>query len=343
MRDSTPTIADVARLAQVSPGLVSRLLNGDTSLRVRSETEERVRAAAKELDYSPNSVARALRRARSGLIAIGVHDAANPIYSAITEGAEAAASEAGYALMLADVDALAHDDAAFRRVVAGGAIDGLLLQRAGTESDALIAKIASRTVPTVLLNDRTRGSIGSIAVDDYAAAHVATSHLVELGHRRIALLQVDGPKSRTDRRRRGWEDALAAAGLDPDPALIANGGHTPEDGANGMRTLLAKGGFTAVFVANMLSAVGAVSSAREAGRTVPDDLSVVAMHDFGLAPYLSPALTTVRLPLREMGARAVGMLLEQLHGGAATHEVVSSPAPLLIVRDSTRPASGSPR
>jgi DNA-binding LacI/PurR family transcriptional regulator len=221
-----PTVSDVARLAAVSPGVVSRLLNGDQTLRIREETKTRVLAAARELDYAPNYAARALRKARSGLIAIGVHDATNPIYSAIIEGAQSAATEAGYALMLADVDALAHDDAAFRRIITGGAIDGLLLQRAGTRSDTLIEKIASGSVPTVLLNDHTRGSIGSIAVDDYAAAHLATTHLVELGHRRIALLQVDGPKSRTDRRRRGWEDALREAGLDVDADLVVNGGHT---------------------------------------------------------------------------------------------------------------------
>ena len=110
------------------------------------------------------------------------------------------------------------------------------------------SSIASGSVPTVLLNDHTRGTIGSIAVDDYSAARLATGHLVELGHRRIAFLQVDGPKSRTDRRRRGWEDALRTAGIEPDPRLVAIGGHTPEDGEEGMRYLLEDGGFTAVFV-----------------------------------------------------------------------------------------------
>jgi DNA-binding LacI/PurR family transcriptional regulator len=332
-----PTVSDVARLAAVSPGVVSRLLNGDETLRIREETKTRVLAAARELDYAPNYAARALRKARSGLIAIGVHDATNPIYSAIIEGAQSAATEAGYALMLADVDALAHDDAAFRRIITGGAIDGLLLQRAGTRSDTLIEKIAAGSVPTVLLNDHTRGSIGSIAVDDYAAAHLATSHLVELGHRRIALLQVDGPKSRTDRRRRGWEDALREAGLDVDSDLVVNGGHTPESGEAGMRKLLAKNGdFTAVFVANILSAIGGLTSAREAGRSVPDDLSIVAMHDFPLAAHLSPALTSVQLPMAEMGARALRMLLDRLDKKPAAHEVVSSPGPVLVLRDSTR-------
>lgn len=337
-----PTVADVARLARVSPGVVSRLLNGDETLRVRQETKDRVLAAARELDYAPNYAARALRRARSGLIAFGVHDTTNPIYNAILEGAQSAATAAGYALMLADVDALAHDDAAFRRIITGGAIDGLLLQRAGTPSDALIGKIASGSVPTVLLNDRTRGAIGSIAVDDYAAARLATEYLTGLGHRRIALLQVDGPKSRTDRRRRGWEDALIDAGLYADPALVAIGGHTPEAGERGMRKLLASGAeFSAVFVANILSAVGALSSAREAGREVPRDLSVVALHDFPLAAHFSPALTTIRLPLREMGARAVQMLIERLENAPAAHEIVSTPAPLLVVRESTGPLDRS--
>lgn len=330
------TVTDVARHAAVSTGIVSRLLNGDETLRIRDETRERVLAAAKELDYSPNHAARALRRARSGLIGLAVHDASNPIYSEIIEGAQAAAARAGYALMLADVDALATDDSAFKRIMSTGAIDGLLLQRAGTKADGLVAKVASGRVPTVLLNDRTKKPVGSIAVDDYGAARLATEHLLELGHKRIALLQVDGPATRTNRRRRGWEEAILAAGLIPNEHLVAVGGHTADSGAIGMKKLLA-GPLrpTAVFAANVLAAVGAISAASDAGISVPRDLSIIGMHDFALASHLSPPLTAVRLPLRIMGERAVEMLLAQHDDGQARHELIAAPGPELVIREST--------
>lgn len=332
------TVSDVARLAQVSVGVVSRLLNADPTLRVREETKARVHAAVRELNYTPNNAARALRKARSGVIGLAVHDASNPVYSEIIAGAQSEARRAGYAIMLSDVDALATDDQSFQRIVSSGAIDGLLLQRAGTSSDALIARIAAGTIPTVLLNDRTRGSVGSVAIDDYAAARLAVSHLVELGHTRIALLQVDGPQNRTDRRRRGWAEALAEAGVPASEDLIYPGGHTPDGGYRGMERILAAAERpTAVFCANVLSAVGALSAARDAGVDVPGEVSVVGLHDVFLADYLSPRLTVVKLPLFEMGARAVGMVLEQAADRRALHETITDPAPVMVSRASTAP------
>lgn len=332
------TVSDVARRANVSPGVVSRLLNGDATLKIRDATRERVLAAVAELDYSPNYAARALRRARSGLVAIGVHDASNPIYTEIIHGVQSAATTAGYALMLADVDALADDDRTFKRIVSSGAIDGFLLQRAGNQSDALIERIASESVPTVLLNDRTEGTIGSVALDDYGATRLATRHLLELGHRAIGFLQVDGPKSRSELRLKGWEDALQESGISPEQAWVAVAGHDPQSGAAGMRTLLGRGGaLTAVCVANSLAAVGSIAAALEFGLGVPADLSVVGIHDFELAAFLMPPLTTVRLPLERLGVDSLQMLLRQLDGGIIGHDVVMTPAPALIQRGSTAP------
>lgn len=332
------TVSDVAKRANVSVGVVSRLLNGDESLRVREETKERVRAAAAELNYTPNYAARALRNARVGVIGLAVHDASNPVYSEIIAGAQAEATKAGYALMLSDVDALATDDVVFKRVISSGAIDGLLLQRAGTTSDALVAKIAAGRVPTVLLNDRTRGPIGSVAIDDYSAAHLAVNHLIELGHRRIGFLQVDGPHSRSDRRRRGWRDALTAAGLDAPDAAVFPGGHTAEEGYRGMRQLLESADRpTAVFVANVLSAVGALSAAHDLGISVPGEVSIVGLHDVFVAEFLSPRLTVVRLPLFQLGARAIELMLQQLDNKPALHETITDPVPEMVIRASTAP------
>ncbi len=281
------------------------------------------------------------------MIGLAVHDASNPVYSEIIAGAQAEATNAGYALMLSDVDALATDDERFKRFVSGGAIDGLLLQRAGTAADSLVSKIASGEVPTVLLNDHTRGAIGSVAVDDYTAARLAVSHLIELGHERIGLLQVDGPRSRAARRRKGWADALTAAGLEAPASRVFRGGHTAEAGYRGMSELLSAPAPhtaalpTAVFAANVLSAVGALSAAHDMGVRVPEDVSLVGLHDVFVADFLRPRLTVVKLPLFELGARAVTLLLSQMDNEPARHESIADPAPVMVVRESSAPPAAS--
>jgi DNA-binding LacI/PurR family transcriptional regulator len=334
------TITDVARSAGVSPGVVSRVLNHDSTLKIKDETRQRVLAAASELAYTPNHAARALRKARVGVIGLAVHDTSNPVYSEIVAGAREAAAAAGYTLLLADVDGLARDDEVFKQVVASGAIDGLLLQRGGTATDAVVARIASSSLPTVLLNDRSRGATSSVAVDDRAAATLATRHLLDLGHRRVGHLRMDGPRSLSLQRLTGWREALLAAGVEPDPALVALGGHETDTGYAGLVALLAlPQPPTAVVAANVLAGIGALTAAREHGVRVPADLSLIALHDVFVARHLHPALTVVRLPLRVMGSRAVHLLLHQIEGGGPQHDVIVEPPPELVPRASTAPPS----
>jgi LacI family transcriptional regulator len=333
-----PSIVEVARAAGVTPAVVSRLLNGDPGLRVRPETRERVLTAVRDLEYTPNYAARALRRARVGTLGLAVPGVSNPVYSAIIDGAQSAVSERGYVLLLADVPELARDNQTFARVMRSGAIDGLILLRAGSSVDRVVAKVAAERVPTVLVNDRSR-TLGSVGVDDRAGARLATEHLLELGHRDVALLRLDGRFARARDRVKGWQDALTAAGLEPDGDRVFDGGHTAPAGHAGMRRLLAgRRRPTAIFAASVLSAVGAITAAREAGLRVPEDISVVGYHDVFFAEHMTPALTVVRLALHAMGRTAVHALLDQLDGAPARHVVVTDPAPELIVRASTAPA-----
>jgi LacI family transcriptional regulator len=331
------TIVEVARAAGVTPAVVSRVLNDDPGLRVRPETRERVLMTVRELQYTPNYAARALRRAQVGTLGLAVPGVSNPVYSAIIEGAQSAVSERGYVLMLADVPELARDNETFARVIRSGGIDGLLLLRAGSHVDQVVAKVAAERIPTVLVNDRSR-TLGSVGVDDRAGARLATEYLLDLGHRDVALLRLDGRFSRARDRVKGWQDALRAAGLEPNADRVVDGGHTAESGYAGMRRLLAQGRRpTAVVAASVLSAVGAVTAAREAGLRVPEDISIVGYHDVFFAEHLTPPLTVVRLALHAMGRTAVHALLERLEGGPARHVVVTDPAPELVVRASAAP------
>ena len=332
------TVVDVARRAGVSLGVVSRVLNGDPALRVRDETRARVHEAAISLDYTPSSAARALRGAHAGVIGLAVHDASNPVYRDIIAGAQAAAVRGGSALLLADVTALATDDSVFRHIVASGAIDGLLLQRGATPADELIQRIADQSIPIVLLNEIASGLAGSVAVDDEQASRVATEHLIALGHRRIAILQVDGPADRVDRRYRGWSTALDNACIPDSDRVMEHGGHLMDSGYRGMTRLLDRERPpTAVFAANALAGVGALAAARDAGVIVPVDLSIFALHDVFFAEYLSPPLSVVALPLRALGEHGVQQVLDRLDGATPRHELITETLPSLRLRGSTGP------
>jgi LacI family transcriptional regulator len=334
------TIVEVARLAGVTPSVVSRLLNGDPTLRVRAATKERVLAAAAELDYAPNHAARALRRSRAGALGFAVHDLHNPVYAEVIAGAEAEARERGFVLLFADVDSLAGDDDTFRRVVQGGAIDGLMLQRDGGASDQVVTRVAGSRVPVVILNERVSPPLSGVAVDDRRAAMLATRHLLALGHRDIAHLQLGGSNSRARDRRAGWQAAMRESNITPSNELLADGGTRPETGYRAMTELLSRPRRpTAVFAGSLLAAVGALTAARAAGLAVPQDVSIVGFHDSWFAQHVQPPLTVVRLPLQAMGRQAVQVLVRRIEGAAADAQqiLVSEPEPELLPRGSTAP------
>jgi LacI family transcriptional regulator len=335
-------IADVGRLAGVTPSVVSRVLNEDPTLRVREETRQRVLTAARQLDYTPNHAARALRRSRVGALGLAVHDISNPVYAPLIAGAQEAASRHGYVLMLADVPELARDEATFRRVVGSGSIDGLLLLPAGVSADRAVERAVSGRLPTVVVNERSRTS-PSIGLPDRQAMKVATRYLLELGHREIALLRLDGRGHRAKERTAGFKEALSEHGLEPAPSLVVTGGHTAETGRDAMARLLRRDEArpSAVVAASVLAAVGALGAAHEVGVRVPAQLSIIGCHDVFFAPYLSPPLTVVRLGLRDLGRAAVERLVAQLDLRGSGHEVVPEPAPTVVVRGTAGPPVGS--
>lgn len=337
------TVNDVARLAGVSTGTVSRVLSGDESLRVRPETRDRVIEAARKLDYTPNHAARSLRRSRAGLLGIAVHDTTNPVYAAIMEGAQQAAIEAGYMMLVADVDALASDEALFRRLVSSGALDGLLLQRVGSSADVFVSRVVSTRMPFVLINEPPGGEASCVSADDVAAARLGTDHLLDLGHQRIGLLTTSPDHERSRLRAVGWSTALEERGLRADLNAVRDGGQSAHAGYGAMRDLLASGtDVTAVVVSNVLSGLGALRACADLGVRVPEELSIVAIHDVELGETSVPRLTVVALPLAEMGRTAITLLVERIEGKAPRH-VTLEQGPRLIVRESSGPCPESPR
>lgn len=331
------TIVDVARASGVTPSVVSRLLNGDPKLRIRPDTRDRILGAVDRLGYTANSAARALRKARTGTLGLLVHDISNPIYAQIIAGAQQSATAHGYTLLLGDTDALAAGPGALDTMLAGRRVDGLLMQRAGVASDEVVEQIAAARLPTVLLNDWTTGGLSAVALDDVAAARLATEYLSDLGHTKIAHL-AGAPSHRARQRLVGYEQVVRERGLAAGAGLVGDGGWDVASGHAGMAALLAARPLpTAVFAANTLAAIGAMSAIAEAGLTIPGDLSLIAVHDVWFVEHLTPPMTTLDLPLRRMGRTAVDILLDAIAGAPAQHVLVKDPAVTVVPRASTAP------
>jgi LacI family transcriptional regulator len=334
------TLIDVATLAGVDRSVVSRVINGDPNLNIRPETRQRVLATIEKLDYRPNAAARSLRTARAFMFGLFIPDFANPVYAEIIKGAEIAAGELGYALMTASSAGIRLGRDHYIDLLAQGRVDGMLF--AGDESGHELEQFRTLRLPWVLVNRRIEGSRRYVILDDERGSQLAVEHLTGLGHRRIA--HIAGPETAdTARRRRaGYASAMTSAGLPVDPRLIVHADYTPAGGTAAMSTLLGQAERpTAVLVANVASAVGALHAAHELGLSVPADVSVVAIHDMPLASHLVPALTTVRMPLSELGRRAIELLATREPADDIT-EIVTEPVDV-IIRESTAPLADAGR
>jgi LacI family transcriptional regulator, galactose operon repressor len=333
-RPSKVTLNDVALRAGVDRSVVSRVINDDPKLNVRPETRERVRETIKSLGYRPNVAARSLRTSRAYMFGLLIPDFANPVYAEIIKGAEDAAGRMGYGLMTASSAGIRLGLPHYLDLLGQGRVDGLLF--AGEDAGHALSQLRAADVAWVLVNRRIPDSQRYVVLDDEHASRLAVAHLTELGHRRIAHLA--GPRDADTGRRRhaGYLAALRDAGLPTDAALVRHADYTPTGGAAALRELLsAPERPSAVFVANVASAVGALHAAHQLGLAVPADLSVIAVHDLPLASHLVPALTTVRMPLAELGRRALELLATRAADEPIT-EVVTQPVEL-VLRESTCP------
>jgi DNA-binding LacI/PurR family transcriptional regulator len=259
-------------------------------------------------------------------------------FASIIEGAEAEARQHGYFLLSSS----APDPVAFAALV-----EPLVLQR---RVDGVLVinpyiddryRHLSSEAPVVLVGARSRDPrLRSISLDEQAAARVAVRHLASLGHERIAVIHGPLAEDCSQDRNAGYAAALQAAGLEPDPALVSGGDWSATSGYEAMGRLLRAGArFTALFAQNDRMAVGAIRALREAGRRVPDDVSVIGFDDIPLASYFDPPLTTMRQDMPVIGRLAARLLIQALNQPEAPAEHVNLPAEL-VVRSSTRRCEG---
>jgi len=332
VKTARPTIYDVARLAGVSTATVSRALNGTGQ--IAPATRVAIDAAVAQLGYHPNTAARSLVTKSTQTIALLLPDITNPFYAALVSGIQRRALETGHTMLLCTTESDPEREEQYLNLLRAKQVDGVLVDGLVLPPDR-IARFVRNGLPIVCLDrDVDSTSVPLVQVDNRLGAKLATEHLISLGHRRIAHI-AGAPELRiSEERIGGYRDAFAAAGLEPDPGLLAVGSFTEEGGYEAMRALLDAAELTAVFAANDLSAIGAVNAIVESGRRVPEDVSVVGFDDLRLSRFTTPPLTTIHQPALEIAERATQLLLD-LAAGRGVPQLLHLLEPELVVRAST--------
>jgi LacI family transcriptional regulator len=342
-RDSVAraTLKDVARLAGVHPGTASRALNVETRALVNEATAERVLAAAEELGYRANPIARGLKTSRSYTIGVLVPDLTNPLFPPIVRGIQDRLEEAAYTPLIANTDNDPDRERADFEAMRARHVDGLITATARRDH-GLPPDLEDVPLPVVLVNRRLEdGARPSVVADDIKGVGLAVEHLVALGHRRIAHLAGPQELSTGHLRLEGFKRAMNQAGIDPDPELILVGSAFVEsEGRRLCGELLDRDReVTAIVAGNDLMALGCYHAFVDRGIECPGEISVIGYNDMPFAEWFNPPLSTVHLPHYEIGARAAELLLERLRDPAAPPEQVTLDAEL-VVRRSTAPPRG---
>jgi LacI family transcriptional regulator len=330
------TLSDVAARAGVSISAVSRVLSNASSSRVSPATRQRIEDAARELDYRPNFAARALKLSRTNVVALVVPDLTNAIFSELMRGVDEGARELGYMVLLARAESLRPASETISHLVGEGRVDGVLVQVGDSMTTDDLAPIMQGRVPAVLINSRRSGGVGSVTLPDEAGAALAVEHLASLGHRRIGLVGGLATTDSAERRANGFAAAMIAADLPVVPEYATALGYDSEQGRAALALLAdLPDPPTAIVVSNINAAFGALLEARGRGIRVPEDLSIVAIHDAWTADNSWPPLTTVRMPLYELGKASMEAIFARIRSGEAHDLVVEDPGPELILRAST--------
>lgn len=331
------TLREVAEEAGVSVGMASRVLSNYGSY--SAKTQSAVLAAAKLLDYRPNALARSLRVGRTKVVGVVVSNIVSYHWTTFIRGIEAAAQERGYQVLLGTTADDPAVERSYLKALQERNVDGIILSPA-PENEALIAKLLDEGVRMVLMecaNPELRAP--RINIDDRRAAQRATEYLLALGHRRIGIVAGNQALSSGRRRLAGYRDALTAAGVKQDEALVGLGDYRYEPAYRAVESLLAtQEPPTALLVCNELMTGAALQCLKDRGVDVPGSVSVVAFDDPAWTSFMRPGITTVRTPRVEMARLALDTMLAMLNdpasaAAAPTESIVTTE---FVVRESCR-------
>ena len=328
------TIREVAESAGVSYATVSHVINNTRV--VSQETRERVLAAMSALNYRPNALARSLRQGKTNTMGLVLPDSANPFFAEISRSIEDEAFKKGYSVFLCNTELDLERELFYVDVLSKKQVDGIIFVAAGDQADSL-DYLVHRNLPVVMIDrDVPNVDVDAVLTDHQLGGFLATRHLLELGHTRIACIA--GPSSITPSAERiiGYRNALEQAGLAYDENLVLRGDYHAQSGLEITHAILQmKPRPTAIFALNDLMALGALRAAAEAGCSVPGDLAIIGYDDLELAHFTNPPLTTIAQPKKEIGAQAVRLLIDRMSQKSSPPRRLVLP-PELIIRRSTQ-------
>jgi LacI family transcriptional regulator len=316
------TIIDVARLAGVSTSTVSHVVNGTRP--VRFETRGRVLDAISETGYTPDGVARALRRSRTQTIGLVVSDTGDPVFAEMVRGVEHEARSAGYTILLGnsaeDRDRERHSIDALRE----RRVEGLLIAQVARSTHDLIESLQANRTPVVLLDRLTAPDVDQVGIENIEPMKTLVGHLIERGHRRIALTAGDLAVPTLRERHQGYVEALHEAGIPVDESLVSTGSPMAVGARDAVRSMFLRdpGRPTAIVAASMVLAVATLWAIDDAGLSIPSDVAVETFDDFPYADLFTPRLTSMAQPAFAIGREAIRLLLRRIQHPDAPHRTV---------------------
>jgi LacI family transcriptional regulator len=336
------TIVEVAKRASVSIATVSNVIRG--TRRVSPELQERVEAAIKELDYYPNAIARGLKVKQTRMLGMIVPDITNPFFPGVIRGAEDTAFERDYFLVAANTDEQIGRERRIISALRTYRVDGLMLASAPANDVDHIRGLINSGMSVVFLDRPVAGiKADAVLLDNVRGARECVRHLIQQGHRKIAV--ISGPLQTQNARERlqGYEEALREADLPVTKSLVLEGDYRYESGHRLAKHLI-EGPIkaTALFVCNGVMTLGVMNAFEESGITYPQDIALATFDDLTIDHSSHSHLTAVVQPSYEMGARAANLLMDRIEGRLSGDPVVVRIVPTLVVRESTRVHDGIP-
>jgi DNA-binding LacI/PurR family transcriptional regulator len=324
-------IVDVALKAKVSIATVSRVVNKSTH-KVNSATQQRVLEAIRELDYRPNALAKSLLMKKTMTAGIIIPDISNPYYAEIVRGIQDMADHHGYAVILLNTDR--NPDWIMKHIyfLREKAVDGIIFSGGVIHGEKILSSLKELEDRVVVIG-RHKVGFSAVTMDNMGGATKAAQHLIDLNHKRIGFIGGPDKSISSKERLSGYRTALTQNGFAVDKELIRKGDLTPMSGYLAAKEMLKDRSVTAIFTANDQMAFGAIRAAKERGIKVPQDLSVVGFDNIPFSFYFDPSLTTVEIPMYQLGSAAMEMLVNLI--SKKNTEKFRWFETKLLVRDST--------
>lgn len=330
-----PTIVEVAKRAGVSIATVSNVIRG--TRRVSPQLQERVRAAIRDLDYYPNEIARSLKVKQTRMLGMVLPDITNPFFPEIIRGAEDSAFERGYFLVTANTDEQSGRERRIVSALRSYRVDGILLASAPGKDTSHIRSTMQAGVAIVCLDRSVSGiKMDAVLLDNVRGGRECVRHLIQTGHRRIAIITGSLELQTGRERLRGYQDALREADMQVDPHFVLEGDFREASGYRlGIELLRRRTRPTAIFVCNGVMTFGVLKAFEELGIRCPQDIALATFDDLAVDRSFHPHLTAVVQPSYEMGARAANILMDRIEGKLIKEPSVVRIAPTLVIREST--------